>query len=93
MWGSSTPHFTVEEAKGQLQTYLDTHTVDFPGGPVVKNPPANAEDMGSIPGLGRFHMLHADQLSPSTSITEPACLEPVLGHKRSHRNEKYGSWN
>ena len=23
---------------------------DFPGGPVVKNPPANAGDMGSIPG-------------------------------------------
>ena len=28
----------------------------FPGGPVVKNPPANAGDTGSIPGLGRFHM-------------------------------------
>ena len=25
----------------------------FPGGLVVKNLPANAEDMGSIPGLGR----------------------------------------
>ena len=24
----------------------------FPGGSVVKNPPANAGDMGSIPGLG-----------------------------------------
>ena len=24
----------------------------FPGGPVVKNPPASAEDMGSIPGPG-----------------------------------------
>ena len=29
---------------------------DFPGGPVVKNPPANAGDTGSIPGLGRSHM-------------------------------------
>ena len=29
---------------------------DFPGGAVVKNPPANAGDMGSIPGPGRFHM-------------------------------------
>ena len=27
-----------------------------PSGPVVKNPPANAGDMGSIPGPGRFHM-------------------------------------
>ena len=25
----------------------------FPGGSVVKNPPANAGDTGSIPGLGR----------------------------------------
>ena len=28
----------------------------FPGGPVVKNPPADAEDMDLIPGPGRFHM-------------------------------------
>ena len=32
---------------------------DFPGGAVVKNPPANARDMGSIPGPGRCHMLQA----------------------------------
>ena len=25
----------------------------FPGGSLVKNPPANAGDMGSIPGSGR----------------------------------------
>ena len=29
---------------------------DFPGGTVVRNPPANAEDMGLVPGLGRLHM-------------------------------------
>ena len=29
---------------------------DFPGGAVVKNPPANAGDTGSSPGPGRFHM-------------------------------------
>ena len=28
----------------------------FPGGSVVKNLPANAGDMGSIPDLGRSHM-------------------------------------
>ena len=33
------------------------HFEDFPGGPVLKNPPANVGDRGSIPGLGRFHML------------------------------------
>ena len=29
---------------------------DFPGGAVVKNPPASAGDRGSSPGLGRSHM-------------------------------------
>ena len=29
---------------------------DVSGGPVVKNPPANAGDTDSIPGLRRFHM-------------------------------------
>ena len=28
----------------------------FPGGAVVKNPPANAGDAGLIPGPGRSHM-------------------------------------
>ena len=28
----------------------------FHGGPVIKNPPASAGDMGSIPGPGRFHI-------------------------------------
>ena len=27
--------------------------MDFPGGSVVKNPPANVGDVGSIPGSGR----------------------------------------
>ena len=71
---------------------------------MVKNPPANAGDMGSIPGPGRSHM----KLSPCTTTTEPALyslrattteacapqllkpvrLEPVLRNKRSHHNEK-----
>ena len=29
---------------------------DFPGGAVVKNPPANAGNTGSSPGPGRSHM-------------------------------------
>ena len=32
----------------------------FPGGAVVENPPANAEDTGSSPGLGRSHMPRSD---------------------------------
>ena len=33
---------------------------DFPGGPGVKNLPANAGDTSLIPGPGRFHMLHSN---------------------------------
>ena len=33
------------------------NTLDFPGGTVVKNLPANAGDMGSISGLRTFRML------------------------------------
>jgi len=32
----------------------------FPGGSVVKNPPANAGDTGLIPDPGRPHMLQSD---------------------------------
>ena len=31
------------------------HSLEFLHGPVVKNSAASAGDMGSIPGLGRFH--------------------------------------
>ena len=51
----------------------------FPGGAVVKNPPANAGDMGSNPGLGR---------SREPQLLKPVRLEPVLRNKRSHRSEK-----
>ena len=33
---------------------------DLPGGPVVKNPPANAGNTGLIPGWGRSHMPQSD---------------------------------
>ena len=31
-------------------------TWNFPGGPVAESPPANAGNMGSIPGLEGFHI-------------------------------------
>ena len=34
-----------------------SHFLDFPLGSVIKNPPANAGDMGSSPDLGGSHML------------------------------------
>ena len=38
------------------QPPLRTQGQGFPGGTVVKNPPANAGDMGSSPAPGRSHM-------------------------------------
>ena len=72
---------------------------DFPGGTVVKNPPANAGDMGSSPSLGRFHMSRSNwarvpQLLSLRSrafkpqLLKPVRLEPVLHNKRGHRNER-----
>ena len=44
------------------QNYGDSKKIsgwDFPGGAVVKNPPASAGDTGLSPGLGRSHMLQS----------------------------------
>ena len=70
----------------------------FPGGSVVKNPPANAGDTGSVPNLGRSHMprqlnpcftiAEPVLLSPGTTTSEAGHLEPLLCSKRSHRDEK-----
>ena len=71
----------------------------FPGGAVVKNPPASAGDKGSSPGPGSSHMprsneARAPQLLSQRSrarkpqLLKPACLEPELRNKKSHHNEK-----
>ena len=41
-------HFAVQQKLTQQR--------DFPGGAVVKNPPANAGDTGSSPGPRRSHV-------------------------------------
>ena len=38
----------------RLHKSLLYHSQDLPAGSMVKNPPANAADVGSIPELGRF---------------------------------------
>ena len=55
---------------------------NFPGGPVVKNLPASAESMGSIPDLGRCHMLWSNQAHVSQLLK---LLHPTvcLCNKRS----------
>ena len=54
----------------------------FPGGSVVKNPPANAEDKGLIPDLGWSHMPGNNEasgpqlLSLCCTAWEPQLLSP-----------------
>ena len=66
----------------------------FPGGPVLKNPPANAGDIrdaGSIPGLGRSPeegvATHSSILAWRIPWTEEPCRNP-LGHKESDMTER-----
>ena len=58
--------------------------VGIPGDSVVKNPPANAEDVGLILGLGRF------------LVEEPWQPVPVLLPGKSHGQRSavgYSPWN
>ena len=49
--------------------------LDFPDGPVVKNPPASIGDTVSIPGPGRSHTPQGNEAS---QLLNPKCLEPML---------------
>ena len=68
--------FSQNDIKYQIKSI-----VDFPGGPVVKNPSAKAEITGLIPGLGRFHMPPGNQadaphlLSQYSRDCEPQLLK------------------
>ena len=59
---------------------------DVPGGPVVKNPPANAGDTGLIPGPGRSDMPRSTE-ARAPQLLKPAHLEPLLCSNRSHRKK------
>ena len=67
-----------------LQIFIKV--LGFPGGSVVKNPPANAGDVGSISGLGR---------SPGGENGNPlqySCLEKsCLMHRGTWRAKSIGS--
>ena len=56
-------------SKQRIEFLKYTWLLDFTGGPMVKNPPANAGNTGSIPGLEKSHM--SGQLSLYTTTTEP----------------------
>ena len=48
----------------------------IPGGSVVKNPPANAGDLGSIPGLGRSPGKEMARLSSILAWRSPWAEKP-----------------
>ena len=54
---------------------------DFPGGPVVRNPPANAGDMGLIPDPGRSHVLQGNK----------ACAPQLENSPHSRQLKKAGA--
>ena len=48
--GCSTSHKHFRNKLSEQTQKVKVESLDFPGGPVVKNPPAKAGDTGSIPG-------------------------------------------
>ena len=47
----------VHDKRGVCDLSIEKYSAgNFPGGAVVKNPPANSGDMRSSPGPGRSHM-------------------------------------
>ena len=62
---------------------------DFPGGPVVKNSPSNAEDAGSIPSQGTKIPHAVGQLSPrapTTNLTHSGARAPQLEKRKPARH-------
>ena len=50
----------VHHTMGYYPAIRSKELLDLPGGAVVRSPPANAGDTGSIPGPGRSHMLRSN---------------------------------
>ena len=63
---------TYSRFHSQQEARNTSNMGDFPGGPVVNNPPSNAGDAGSIPGWGAKIPHAAGQLNPCGTTTEPA---------------------
>ena len=75
--------------------YLSVFIVEgFPGGSVVKNPPAYAGDVGLIPGQGKIHWRRAWQPTPvllpgkSHGRRSPAGYSPWVAKSRTRLCER-----
>ena len=80
------------------KTFFKKRTEDSHGGPVVKNLPANAGDMGPIPSQGRFDMpqgswAHEPQLlSQRSRARRLQLLKPTCAGTHALQQEKPLQW-
>ena len=69
--------------------------VGFPGGTVDKNPPADAGDMGSIPGLedstclGATKPVHRSYWAHVLQVLKLKCPDPVLCKREALQREAH----
>ena len=70
-------------------SYSYKGTMDFLGGTVDKNLPANAEDIGLIPAQKIPHAMEQQchYWACVHQLLKPAFLESVLRNKRNHHNK------
>ena len=79
-------HFWI--SKYCFITILKLWDRDFPGGTVLKNLPASAGDMGSIPDLGGFHMSQSNETrAPQLLSLRSRTREPQLLRSRATTTE------
>ena len=48
---------SIRMPEDEKRGHQEKGKMDFPGGPVVKNPSAHAGDMSSVPDPGRFYQM------------------------------------
>ena len=102
-WPLCTPSFPILKRGAFFRSFFfllrySSHTIkytqDFPVGPVTKNPPANAGEMGSDPGPGRFRVPRGSSacglqpLNLCSRAWEPQVLKPAQPGARALQQEK-----
>ena len=66
--------------------------MDFPGGTVDGRLPANARDMGLIPGLGGFHMLQSNWAQEPQPLSPARCTAEARAPRACASQEKPPQW-
>ena len=76
--GTKIPQATWHSQKKKKNIYI--YIYDFPGGPVVKNLPCNAKDVGSIPSQGTKIPHAIQQLSQRATTRESMSYKEYIQH-------------